>query len=75
VGRQLVKDPAAKTVARYVHNEMRRMLMILTLKEPVAPALTAAPPNAGGAFPGSATVLFPLTEPLWLNLPAPTCLN
>ncbi|MFH1518727.1 MAG: hypothetical protein ABIH17_12715 [Pseudomonadota bacterium] len=51
--RQLVKDPAAETVARHVHNEVLRilrsaesmarcMLLILALNEPVAPALSAS---------------------------------
>ncbi|MBU1288128.1 MAG: hypothetical protein KJ871_10425 [Alphaproteobacteria bacterium] len=46
--RQLVKDPAAETVARHVHNEVlrilrpaesmvRRMLLILASKDPISP--------------------------------------
>ncbi len=55
--RQLVKDPAAETVARHVHNEVlrilrpaesmvRRMLLILALKDPIAPV---PPANAGAS--------------------------
>ena len=55
--RQLVKDPAAETVARHVHNEVlrilrpaeslvRRMLLILALKEPISPILPASPAKA-----------------------------
>ncbi|MEH6411649.1 MAG: hypothetical protein V7741_14065 [Hyphomonas sp.] len=101
--RQLVKDPAAETVARHVHNEVlrilrpaesmvRRMLLILALKEPLSPICPASPAKAGasshpsqspmphssvlpataGPQAGAASqTLFPLTEPLSLNLPRP----
>ncbi|MEH6807492.1 MAG: hypothetical protein V7651_01490 [Hyphomonas oceanitis] len=56
--RQLVKEPAAETVARHVHNEVlrilrpaesmvRRMLLILALKEPLSPIFPASPAKAG----------------------------
>lgn len=61
--RQLVKDPAAETVARHVHNEVlrilrpaesivRRMLLILALKEPITPVPAA---NAGASGQPSST--------------------
>ena len=79
--RQLVKGPAAETVARHVHNEVlrilrpaesivRRMLLILALREPVSPPLPAKA-ETKAASPGSAPALFPLTEPLSLNLSRP----
>ena len=94
--RQLVKDPAAETVARHVHNEVlrilrpaesmvRRMLLILALKEPIAPLPPAnagasahpslthespvSPAKAGAATPPHKS-LFSLTEPLTIRLPS-----
>tara|TARA_R110001606_G_scaffold90494_1_gene202317 strand:- start:1282 stop:1998 length:717 start_codon:yes stop_codon:yes gene_type:complete len=91
--RQLVKDPAAETVARHVHNEVlrilrpaesmvRRMLLILALKEPISPVPPAnvgvsahtspthnspvSPAKAGAASQAQ----FTLTEPLTIRLPS-----
>ena len=94
--RQLVKDPAAETVARHVHNEVlrilrpaesmvRRMLLILALKEPISPlpppntvpsdnpdrtTETAVSPAKAGAATLMRTAQFPLTEPLTIRLPS-----
>jgi len=94
--RQLVKDPAAETVARHVHNEVlrilrpaesmvRRMLLILALKEHISPLPPAnrvpsahtspthnspvSPAKAGAATP-TRTAQFTLTEPLTIRLPS-----
>ncbi|MEH6489932.1 hypothetical protein [Hyphomonas oceanitis] len=91
--RQLVKEPAAETVARHVHNEVlrilrpaesmvRRMLLILALKEPISPLpppntvpsdnpgrtteTTVSPAKAGAASQAQ----FTLTEPLTIRLPS-----
>mgnify|MGYP003627997042 CR=1 FL=1 len=89
--RQLVKEPEAATIARHVHAEVlrilrpaesmvRRMLLILALREPIIPiapaksgarghpAPTPAAPSLPPDQPRSPTA-FPLTEPLTIRLP------
>ncbi|MEH6696561.1 MAG: hypothetical protein V7675_16080 [Hyphomonas sp.] len=91
--RQLVKDPAAETVARHVHNEVlrilrpaesmvRRMLLILAVKEPISPLPPAnrvpsahtSPTHNSPVSPAKAGVAsqaqFRLTEPLTIRLPS-----
>tara|TARA_R110001606_G_scaffold4634_1_gene21812 strand:+ start:1107 stop:1832 length:726 start_codon:yes stop_codon:yes gene_type:complete len=94
--RQLVKDPAAETVARHVHNEVlrilrpaesmvRRMLLILALKDPISPLPPAnaepsgqpspthkspVSPAKAGAATLTRTAQFTLTEPLTIRLPS-----
>tara|TARA_R110002020_G_scaffold224599_2_gene434393 strand:- start:12191 stop:12928 length:738 start_codon:yes stop_codon:yes gene_type:complete len=95
--RQLVKDPAAETVARHVHNEVlrilrpaesmvRRMLLILALKEPISPLPPAnrvpsahtspthespvLPAKAGTKAGAASRAQFLLTEPLTIRLPS-----
>jgi hypothetical protein len=89
--RQLVKDPEAATVARHVHAEVlrilrpaesmvRRMLLILALREPITPIAPAKAGAPGHPAPTPATpspppdqprspTAFPLTEPLTIRLP------
>tara|TARA_R110002094_G_scaffold10818_1_gene20786 strand:- start:119 stop:730 length:612 start_codon:yes stop_codon:yes gene_type:complete len=95
--RQLVKDPAADTIARNVHSEVlrilrpaesmvRRMQLILALKEPIAlvpPANAGAsahpspkanspvlPAQAGTKAGAASQAQFLLTEPLTIRLPS-----
>ncbi len=89
--RQLVKEPEAATVARHVHAEVlrilrpaesmvRRMLLILALREPITPIAPAKSGARGHPAPTPATpspppdqprtpTAFPLTEPLTIRLP------
>ena len=71
--RQLVKDPAAETVARHVHNEVLRILRPAESNDG-APGHTSpthngpvSPAQAGAATPPR-TSQFTLTEPLTIRL-------